>query len=235
VARLFRYIPNAPLRQSHSAAPARVQPQQSFASVFERVSVGSARALALLRCVMPNVDALLFVLRWRAKTTPLCVGLARTRDAASTWGLRGLFAFMPFNKTTDRKEVLQLFAAAGPHNPRRGSARWPRPTTPSTLLPPFTAACSFDVNLFALAIHRPACCAQARAGHLARAARGCRLHLFRQWPIASTLRPRHHPQDAACTAPCDDKAAICAGISDACLRLDEQRQGAREVKGRGGK
>jgi hypothetical protein len=235
VARLFRHILNAPLRQSHSAAPARVQRQQRFASMFERVSVGSAHAPALLRCAMPNVDALLFMLRWRAMTTPLCVGLARTRDAASTWGMRGLFAFMPFNKTTDRKEILQSFAAAGPHNPRRGSARWPQPTTPSTLLPPFAAACSFDVNLFALAIHWPACCAQTRAGRLARAAesratRGCRLHLLRQWPIASTLRPRHHPQDAACTAPCDDKAAICAGISDACLRLDEQRQGAKEVK-----
>jgi hypothetical protein len=72
--------------------------------------------------------------------------------------LRGLFSFMPFNKSTDRKEILQSFAAAGPHNPRRGSARWPQPTTPSTRLPPFTAACSLDVNLFALAIHRPACC-----------------------------------------------------------------------------
>jgi hypothetical protein len=69
VARLFRHILNAPLRQSHSAAPARVQPQQSFASVFERVSVGSAHAPALLRCVMPNVDALLFdtALRWACK------------------------------------------------------------------------------------------------------------------------------------------------------------------------
>jgi hypothetical protein len=117
-----------------------------------------------------DADALLFMLRWRAKTTPLCVGLARTRDAASTWGLRGLFAFTMFNIATDRKEILQSFAAAGPHDARRGSARWPQPTTPSTRLPPFTAACSFDVNLFALAMHRPACCAQARAGHLARAA-----------------------------------------------------------------
>jgi hypothetical protein len=29
----------------------------------------------------------------------------------------------------------------------------------------------------------------------------------------------HHPHDAACTVPCDDKAAICAGTSDACLRV----------------